>query len=57
MKQIEELFVKILYLIFPDPDDILTQAILNICYHYSKNNNYEIIRYSTKEKMIYFIIL
>ena len=34
------------YLIFPDPDDILTQDILNICYHYSKNNNYEIIRYN-----------
>ena len=34
------------YLIFPDPDDILTQDILDICYHYSKNNNYEIIRYN-----------
>ena len=33
-------------LIFPDPDDILTQDILNICYNYSKNNNYEIIRYN-----------
>ena len=34
------------YLIFPDPDDILTQDILNTCYQYSKVNNYEIIRYN-----------
>ena len=34
------------YLIFPDPDDILTQDILNTCYHFSKVNNYEIIRYN-----------
>jgi len=34
------------YLIFPDPDDILAQDILNICYQYSKINNYEIIRYN-----------
>jgi len=34
------------YLIFPDPDDIFSQDILNICYQYSKINNYEIIRYN-----------
>jgi glycosyltransferase involved in cell wall biosynthesis len=34
------------YLIFPDPDDILTQDILNTCYQFSKLNNYEIIRYN-----------
>ena len=34
------------YLIFPDPDDILAQDILNTCYQYSKMNNYEIIRYN-----------
>ena len=34
------------YLIFPDPDDILAQDILNTCYQYSKVNNYEIIRYN-----------
>ena len=34
------------YLIFPDPDDILTQDILNTCYQYSKKNNYEMIRYN-----------
>jgi glycosyltransferase involved in cell wall biosynthesis len=34
------------YLIFPDPDDILTQDILNTCYQYSKINNYEMIRYN-----------
>ena len=34
------------YLIFPDPDDILAQDILNMCYQYSKVNNYEIIRYN-----------
>ena len=34
------------YLIFPDPDDILAQDILNTCYQYSKINNYEIVRYN-----------
>jgi glycosyltransferase involved in cell wall biosynthesis len=34
------------YLIFPDPDDILAQDILNTCYQYSKMYNYEIIRYN-----------
>ena len=44
------LFSKGEYLIFPDPDDILTQDILNICYEYSKKNNYEIIRYNLFDK-------
>ena len=34
------------YLILPDPDDILSQNILNICYHIATKNNYEMIRFN-----------
>ena len=34
------------YLILPDPDDILSQNILNISYHIASKNNYEMIRFN-----------
>ena len=34
------------YLIIPDPDDILTEGILEICYYISKQYNLEMIRFN-----------
>ena len=34
------------YIIFPDPDDILSRNILNNCYKYAEKYNYEIIRFN-----------
>ena len=34
------------YLIIPDPDDILSNDILNSCYNLAELNNYEIIRFN-----------
>lgn len=34
------------YLIFPDPDDILANDILNYSYTKAKNNNYDIIKFN-----------
>ena len=34
------------YVILPDPDDILSQNILNICYNEAIKNNYEMIRFN-----------
>jgi glycosyltransferase involved in cell wall biosynthesis len=34
------------YLIFPDPDDLLSIDILKYCYDKSKKNNYEIVRFN-----------
>ena len=34
------------YLIFPDPDDIISKNILNYCYNFIRNNNYEMIRFN-----------
>ena len=34
------------YLIIPDPDDILSQNILNICYDVASKNNYDMIRFN-----------
>ena len=38
------------YLIIPDPDDILSNDILNICYNNSKNNNYDMMRFNIFNK-------
>ena len=34
------------YLIFPDPDDILSNNIINFCYNFIKTYNYEMIRFN-----------
>ena len=34
------------YVILPDPDDIISKNILNICYNYAKKYNYEMIRFN-----------
>ena len=34
------------YLIFPDPDDILSKNIINFCYNFIKTHNYEMIRFN-----------
>ena len=39
------LYSKGQYTIFPDPDDLLSHNILNICYKYSKKFKYEVIRF------------
>ena len=41
------LFSKGKYIIFPDPDDIISRNILKICYKYAEKKNYEIIRFNT----------
>ena len=33
------------YILFPDPDDILSKNIINICYKYAEKKKYEIIRF------------
>ena len=33
------------YIIFPDPDDIISKNILNKCYQYCERNKYEMIRF------------
>ena len=40
------LFSKGKYIIIPDPDDIISSNILNICYKYAEKFNYEIIRFN-----------
>jgi glycosyltransferase involved in cell wall biosynthesis len=44
------LYAKGKYLIIPDPDDILIQNILTICYKYAEKYNYEIIRFNIQSK-------
>ena len=34
------------YLIFPDPDDILSNNIINFCYNLIRTHNYEMIRFN-----------
>jgi glycosyltransferase involved in cell wall biosynthesis len=34
------------YLIFPDPDDILSKNIINFCYNFLMTNNYEMVRFN-----------
>lgn len=46
------------FLIFPDPDDILSFDILKECYKLAKKNNYEIIRFNMRsEKYFPFNII
>ena len=40
------LFSKAKYIIFTDPDDILSRNIIYTCYHYAEKYNYEIIRFN-----------
>lgn len=40
------LFSKGEYVILPDPDDIISKNILNICYVYAKKYNFDIIRFN-----------
>jgi glycosyltransferase involved in cell wall biosynthesis len=40
------LFSKGKYIILPDPDDILSKNILNICYKYAEKYHYEMIRFN-----------
>ena len=37
------------YLIFPDPDDIISKNIINFCYNFIKAYNYEMIRFNLYE--------
>ena len=45
------------YAIFPDPDDILSENILSLCYKYAKKYKYEVIRFNiydvNKKKIIF----
>ena len=34
------------YLIFPDPDDIISKNIINFCYNFIRENNYEMLRFN-----------
>ena len=34
------------YLIFPDPDDIISKNIINFCYNFIRIHNYEMIRFN-----------
>ena len=45
-RNIGSLYSKGKYAIFPDPDDILSQNIINLCYRYAKKYKYEVIRCS-----------
>ena len=40
------LYSKGQYVIFPDPDDILSKNILNLCYRYTKKYKYKLIRFN-----------
>ena len=46
-RNIGVLYSKGKYLIFPDPDDIISKNILKICFNYSEKYKFEIIRFST----------
>ena len=37
--------MKILYLLTPNPDDIISKNILNICYKIAEKYKYELIRF------------
>ena len=50
------LFSKGKYIIIPDPDDIISRNILNICYNYAEKKDYEIIRFNRyigKDRVIF----
>ena len=44
------------YLIFPDPDDILSNDILKYCYNESHRNNYDIIRFNIYNRNKYDLL-
>ena len=44
------------YLIFPDPDDILSNDILKYCYNESHRNNYDIIRFNIYDRNKYDLL-
>ena len=46
-RNIGVLYSKGKYLIFPDPDDIISKNILKICFNYSEKYKFEIIRFTT----------
>ena len=46
-RNIGVLYSKGKYIIFCDPDDILSKNILNICYKNAEKYNYELVRYMT----------
>jgi glycosyltransferase involved in cell wall biosynthesis len=59
-RNIGVLYSKGKYLIIPDPDDIISKDIINICYKYAKKENYDIIRfnmYNSKGKITLFQIV
>lgn len=45
-RNIGSIYSKGKYLIFPDPDDIISKDILRICYKVSEKYNYEIIKFN-----------
>ena len=45
------------YLIFPDPDDIMSQTVLENCYHVAKKFNYEFIRFHMYSDKYYIFSL
>jgi len=44
-RNIGAIYAKGKYLIIPDPDDIITENILTICYNYAEKYKYEMIRF------------
>ena len=48
------LIILLKYLIFPDPDDILSNDILKYCYNKANKENYDMIRFSIYIKFLFF---
>ena len=49
------LFSKGKYVVLQDPDDLLSQNIINLCYNYAEKYSYEMIRFNIffgKEKKL-----
>ena len=55
-RNIGALYAKGKYLIIPDPDDIITENILTICYNYAEKYKYEMIRFKkyTGKRNLFF---
>ena len=56
-RNIGALYAKGKYIIIPDPDDIISQNILHICYNYAERYKYELIRfniYNGKNKPFFY---
>ena len=47
VRNIGVLYSKGKYVIIPDPDDILSNNILNVCYNYAEKYKYDFIRFNT----------